>query len=109
MLAKGPRGTDPDVQGGLLRAKWDAADVVLVVTDLDPGIDVENLTSWVDQVVPLVSAGRSTAELLESSAGLVRAAGLTLPFAMMLGSDATDDSSGLVPEHESGASSEARG
>ncbi len=109
MLAKGPRGTDPDVQGGLLRAKWGAADVVLVVTDLDPGIDVENLTSWVDQVVPLVSAGRSTAELLESSAGLVRAAGLTLPFAMMLGSDARDESSGLVPEPESGASSEARG
>jgi capsular polysaccharide biosynthesis protein len=109
MLAKGPRGTDPDLQGALLRAKWAAADVVLVVTDLDPGIDVENLTSWVDQVVPLVSAGRSTAELLETSAGLVRAAGLTLPFAMMLGSDATDESSGLVPEPDSGASSEARG
>jgi hypothetical protein len=78
------------------RGGWDAADVVLALVQVDPGIDVENLRSWVDRVVPLVSAGRSTAELLETTAELIRTAGLSLPFAMMVGSDAFDESLGLV-------------
>jgi hypothetical protein len=77
-------------------AMWEAADVVLALVEVDPGIDVDNLRSWVDQVVPLVTAGVSTAELLETSADLIRAAGLTLPFAMMIGADDADESLGLV-------------
>jgi hypothetical protein len=50
----------------------------------------------VDQVVPLVTAGRCTAELLETTAGLIRASGLALPFAMMVGADDGDQSLGMV-------------
>ena len=100
-LARGPRGAVPGAVidlpvGDPRRGGWDAADVVLALVEVDPGIDVENLRSWVGQVVPLVSAGRSTAELLETTAELIRTAGLSLPFAMMVGSDASDESLGLV-------------
>jgi capsular polysaccharide biosynthesis protein len=100
-LARGPRGANPGAVidlpvGDAWRGVWDAADVVLALVQVDPGIDVENLRSWVDQVVPLVTAGRSTVELLETTAELIRAAGLSLPFAMMVGSDDTDESLGLL-------------
>jgi capsular polysaccharide biosynthesis protein len=98
-LATGPRGArvagiDLPV-GHPLRESWDAADVVLVLVEVDPGIEVENLASWVDEVIPFVSAGRCTAELLETTAELIRASGLGLPFAMMVGADESDESLGL--------------
>jgi hypothetical protein len=74
--------------------------VVLVLVQVDPGIDAENLATWVPQVVPLVTAGLSTPELLETTGELVRAAGLSLPFVLMIGSDVTDQSVGLTgPSH----------
>ncbi|QGN59149.1 hypothetical protein [Nostocoides sp. HKS02] len=98
-LAVGPRGSHGPVSdlpvGHPLREAWDAAEVVIALVEVDPGIEVENLRSWVDQVIPLVSAGRCTAELLETTAELIRAAGLALPFAMMVGVDETDESLGL--------------
>lgn len=111
-LARGPRGAAPGAAidlpvGEAQRHIWDAADVVLALVQVKPGIDVENLTSWVGQVVPLVTAGRSTPELLETTAGLIRAAGLTLPFAMMVGSDHTDESLGLLDASEAERSAPA--
>ena len=100
-LARGLRGAPATSLGELpkdqeLQAKWAAADIVLVLADVDPGLDAENLRSWVTQVVPLVTAGLSSPELLQTTAELIRAAGLDLPFAMMVGSDDTDESLGLV-------------
>jgi capsular polysaccharide biosynthesis protein len=103
-LAIGPRGfagnavthLPPDVR----RGGWDTSDVVLALVEVDPGIEATHLASWVEQVVPLVAAGRSTAELLETTGELVRAASLRLPFAMMVGADGTDESLGLLgPVH----------
>lgn len=98
-LATGPRGarvTAIDLPvGHPLRDSWDAADVVLVLVEVDPGIEVENLASWADRVIPFVTAGRCTAELLETTSELIRAADLDLPFAMMVGADDNDQSLGL--------------
>lgn len=82
--------------------QWAAADVVLVLAEVDPGIDAENLATWVTEVVPLVTAGASTPELLETTGELVRAAGLSLPFALMVGSHRTDQSIGLTGEPAAG-------
>lgn len=82
------------------RAGWERADLVLALVEIDPGLDVENLTSWVDQVVPIVTVGRSSAELLETTGGLVRAAGLEMPFAMVVNSDEHDESLGLPDDSE---------
>ena len=43
---------------------WRAAEVVLALVEVDPGIDLDLLGTWVSQVVPLVSAGRASRELL---------------------------------------------
>lgn len=92
-LATAPR-TDDESDVGQLAERWAAADVVLVLAGVDPGVDAESLASWVGQVVPLVTAGESTPELLETTAELVRAAGLGLPFALMVGADPHDESLG---------------
>ena len=111
-LATGPRaGTSAglvDAQGSSWQAAWDCADTVLVLLEVDPGIDVDHLATWVDQVVPLVSAGASTAELLSTTGDLVREAGLALPFAMMVGCDATDESLGRVRPAEDGVEAVSR-
>jgi len=100
-LARGPRGGETATALPLRpvdpwHERWSTADVVLVLAEVDPGIDAENLATWVSQVVPLVTAGLSTPELLESTGELVRAAGLSLPFALMVGSDPSDQSAGLT-------------
>lgn len=106
-LARGPRWGEAVTPVPLRAAdawhdRWAAADVVLVLAEVNPGIDAENLATWVPQVVPLVTAGSSTPELLETTAELVRAARLELPFALMVGSDDTDESIGLTAGSESG-------
>jgi capsular polysaccharide biosynthesis protein len=99
-LSRGPleTATRPSVDLAVdhpQRPAWNAADVVLALVEVDPGLEVENLRTWVSQVVPLVTAGRSNAELLGTIAELIRSAGLDLPFAMMLAADKTDESLGL--------------
>lgn len=107
VLARGPRdsaiaGPSPDPSAPEdQRVRWEAADVVLVLAEVDPGLDTEYLRTWVAQVVPLVTAGRSSPELLETTAELVRAGGLMVPFAMMVGCDQTDESLGLLDLSES--------
>jgi hypothetical protein len=105
-LATGPRGGTPlalvDLEGDTWRSEWESADAVLALLEVDPGIDVDHLATWVDRVVPLVTAGGCTAELLSTTGDLVREAGLGLPFAMMVGCDATDESLGMVRPAESG-------
>ncbi len=100
LLARGPVGAPASAQtelskGDPLRPAWNRADVVLALAEVDPAVDVDNLTTWVDRVVLLVASGRSSAERLRTTGELVRAAGLQLSFAMMVGADRTDDSSGL--------------
>jgi capsular polysaccharide biosynthesis protein len=103
-LALGPRGFAGNavthLPADVRRGGWDTSDVVLALVEVDPGIEATHLASWVELVVPLVAAGRSTAELLETTGELVRAASLRLPFAMMVGADGTDESLGLLgPVH----------
>lgn len=74
---------------------WNQADVALTLAEVDPAVGVEHLRSWADDVVVLVAAGRSSAERLRTTGELVRAAGLRLLFAMMVGTDRTDETLGL--------------
>lgn len=102
-LARGPRGTEAGATidlAGDWRADWDSADVVLALVEVDPGIEVRPIATWVDRVVPLVMAGAATAELLSTTADLVRDAGFELPFAMMVGCDVTDQSLGIVRQRD---------
>ncbi|GAB3443575.1 hypothetical protein GCM10027517_22220 [Phycicoccus ginsengisoli] len=95
-LAAGYAGGATVSMGDEWGARWDAADVVLVLAEVNPGVDAESLGTWVDQVIPLVTAGRATPELLETTGELLRAAGLSLPYVMLVGADETDESLGVV-------------
>lgn len=99
-LARGPLGAGARGESDLppndaRRTAWESADVVLTLAEVDPAVGVEHLTSWADQVVLLVTAGRCSAELLRTTAELFRAARLPLLFAMMVRADRTDQSLGL--------------
>lgn len=98
-LARGPAGgrtglVDPQ-ERDLLRDAWEDAEVVLVLAEVDPGVDLGNLSSWVSRVVPLVRGGRSRSQLLGTVSELVAVAELEMPFALMTRADADDDSAGL--------------
>lgn len=99
-LARGPAGLSVATSTDLpptdpCREAWDRADVALTLVEVDPALGVEHVASWADQVVVLVTAGRSSAERLSTVAELIRAAGLRLHFAMLVGSTGRDDSLGL--------------
>lgn len=98
-LSYGPRRTrrNPDRghdELGELGAAWDEADLVLVLVEVDPGIHLDIVRSWVNRIVPLVTAGRANEELLSTIAGLVAQAGVEMPFALLEGADRSDQTFG---------------
>jgi hypothetical protein len=106
-LARGPLGAPPSATTELakddpMRPAWNRADVVLTLAEVSPGVGVDHLASWVDRVVLLVATGRSSAERLRTTGELVRSAGLELDFAMMVGADRTDESSGRYDPQDPG-------
>ena len=86
----------PDPLGQQLRAEWDDADLALVLVQMDPSLDIDLLSTWTSLIVPLVSAGRASRELLHTVAGMVASARLDMPFALVEGLDRSDESSGMV-------------
>jgi capsular polysaccharide biosynthesis protein len=74
----------------------ESTDVRLVLADLDPAIGVEYLTQWTSRVVIVVTAGRSSAEMVRTAADLVRAAGLESRVAGLLHVEPADHSSGTA-------------
>lgn len=95
-LAAGYAGGASVSMGDVWGERWDRADVVLVLAEVNPGVDAESLGTWVDQVLPLVTGGRATPELLETTAELLTTAGLHVPFALMTGAEDADKSSGAL-------------
>jgi len=101
-LFRGPRKparrhpAPPDMLGDLLRAEWENADVALVLVEMDPGLDIDTFTTWTSRIVPLVSAGRASRELLRTVAGMVASAELDMPFALVEGVDRSDETSGAA-------------
>ena len=112
-LASGPFGV-PAGTAGLVgdddprRVAWNAAEVVLTLASIDPGDGVDELATWGDRVVLLVTAGRCSVERLRTAAELIRTAGLELVFAVMVESDRTDESLGLPDPAETGRLSTRR-
>jgi hypothetical protein len=90
----GPRSASHSEDLGPLGAAWSEADLVLALVDVDPGLDLDLLRTWVSVVVPLVSSGRASGELLSTIAGLVAEAGLDMPFALLEGVDRSDETLG---------------
>lgn len=86
--------TDPTPGGSPVRAVRDSADVVLSLVEADVTTGVGDLATWADTAVMLVAGGRSSAERLRTTAAQIRAAGVVLHSALLVGADATDESFG---------------
>jgi hypothetical protein len=116
-LSYGPRRSrgqpdrHPD-EPGELTAAWDQAELVLVLVEVDPGINLDIVRTWVNRIVPLVTAGRANGELLSTIAGLVAQAGLEMPFALLEGADRSDQTLGqpapMAEDHDELAAAQSR-
>jgi capsular polysaccharide biosynthesis protein len=97
-LARGPlrlpAGASSDLPDGRVRQAFDRADVVVTLVEADPAMGIDELATWADRVVVLVTAGGSTAERLRAIGELIRSTGLVPEFALLLGADASDESLG---------------
>lgn len=93
-----PVGTTGDLRAaGAHRQAFDAADVVVALAEVEPELEADFMATWVDSVVYVVRAGRSSAERLRTVAQLVGSAGLRAECALLVGSDGSDESLG-IPE-----------
>jgi capsular polysaccharide biosynthesis protein len=75
---------------------WTSPEVVLVLSTLELGIGASHLARVADEAVVVVTAGRSSAAEIRSTAELIRAAGLTVRGAILVGADRNDESVGLI-------------
>jgi hypothetical protein len=70
------------------------AQVVLTLVRVDAGTTLDSLTSWSHDAVLFVATGGSSAERLRTVSEQFRASDVRLRFAVLVGADATDVSSG---------------
>lgn len=71
-------------------------EVILTLIELDLGAGIDALGELAEVCVVLVRTGSASAERLRSSATLLRQSDIRPAFAMLVGADDTDDSSGLL-------------
>lgn len=76
-------------------ATTDAASTVLILTAMDLGRGAWHL-AWTKQAVVTVTAGRSSAQRVSSTAVLLRAAGIAIRSGVLIGADPEDQSFGLL-------------
>lgn len=72
-----------------------AADTVLVIATVDPGLGAWHLHRWATDAVVTVTAGHSTPQRIAAVTELLDAAGVTVSSAALLGTDPDDESAGL--------------
>jgi hypothetical protein len=75
--------------------QWDEADVILAVATVDPAIGAWHLLRWATRAIVVVTAGRSTAQRINGTAELLRAASVTVTSAILVNADRRDESIGL--------------
>jgi capsular polysaccharide biosynthesis protein len=89
----------PDDMNEIVEPPWvattDVVSTVLILTAMDLARGAWHLT-WATQAVVTVTAGRSSARRVSSTAALLRAAGITIRSGVLIGADAEDQSIGLL-------------
>jgi capsular polysaccharide biosynthesis protein len=77
--------------------QWSSPHVVLVLSTVDPATGAGHLSQMADEAIVVATAGRSNATAIRSTTELLRAAGLNVRSAILVGTDRNDDTLGLVP------------
>ena len=70
-------------------------DVLLVLAALDPGLGAFQLQAWATTAVAVVTAGRATPTALHSVGQMLRAAGIDLVSAVLVGANRSDETLGV--------------
>ncbi|MEX0429545.1 hypothetical protein AB3X52_18155 [Nocardioides sp. DS6] len=92
-----PAGQPGQPGGPTAPEGWDEAlssGTVLVVGRLELGAGVDELATWTDRAVVLLTAGSTSAERLRSAADLLSAAGIELAATLLADADRSDESAG---------------
>jgi hypothetical protein len=79
-----------------LVAAYAAADLMLTLATLDPSLGGDNLATWADDAVVMVTAGRSSWTKIHAVGEMVRLSGTRLISAVLVGADKTDESLGMT-------------
>jgi hypothetical protein len=89
----------PDDMNEIVEPPWvattDGVTVVLMLTKVDPARGAWHL-KWAKQAVVSVTAGRSSAQRVSSTAVLLRAAGIKIRSGVLVDADPADESIGLL-------------
>jgi hypothetical protein len=70
------------------------ADVILVLATVDPGLGADHIAAWASDAVVMIQAGAASASRIDGVGQQLRAARMTIRSAVLVGTDADDDSSG---------------
>jgi len=90
-----------------LASAHQSADFLLTLADLDPAVGAEHLATWSAKVIAMITAGQSSATRIQALGEMVRLAGLSLPAAVLVGADKTDESLGISPSPDEAPRAEA--
>jgi capsular polysaccharide biosynthesis protein len=72
----------------------ESADLLFSLVPVDPSLGAEHLTGWTNNVIAMVTAGKSTAARIHTAGEMVRLAGMTLICGVLVGADRNDESLG---------------
>lgn len=96
-LGRAPSDAQDDEFTATVRNACASADLLLTLATLDPSLGGDHLATWATRAVAVVTSGRSSWARIHAVGEMIRLAGTSLPSAVLVGADKTDDSVG-VPE-----------
>ena len=99
-LRRKPVQAPPSEYAKELKAACDSADLLLTLVTLDPSLGSEHVLSWAGDAVVMITAGKSSWTRIRGVSEMIRLSGARLASAVLVGTDKTDESLGLVPALE---------
>jgi len=96
-LGRAPAGAQDNEFTVSVRNACASADLLLTLATLDPSLGGDHLATWATRTVAVVTSGRSSWARIHAVGEMIRLAGTSLPAAVLVGADQTDDSVG-APE-----------
>jgi hypothetical protein len=85
------------------------SDLLLTLATLDPSVGGEYLSTWADDAVAIITAGRSSWTRINAAGEMIRMSGTRLIFGVLVGADKSDESLGLTDTSRGGRDSNVTG
>jgi hypothetical protein len=92
--------------GDALGKAYRTADIMLTLATLDPALGADHLPTWASEAVVMVTAGKSSGTKIRAIGEMIRMTGTWLTSAVLLNSDKSDESIGLLTGQAQGVKTE---